>query len=256
MPTNVRPPKARAKARPPKVGGLKVGALKVRKPVAHKSSGDGQPRRRQVDRTEATRAALIRAAIDTVSELGYAGATSGRIAARAKVTRGALQYHYNTVHDLFLEVVRYVSDVVVGEIEAQASAGGTLEERISAIADHYWQAYSGRDYYALIEIWMGSRSNDDFRAKIEELMKHYNEKRNEYWRIMLPDYPLSPTEMDTMRGSLLAVVRGLAVHRTFSKDDARALRQIRFVFSLAGNWMTTKAPVIETSPLKIAKARR
>lgn len=209
------------------------------------------PRRRQADRTEATRAALIRAAIDTVNELGYAGATSGRIAARANVTRGALQYHYSTVHDLFLEVVRYVSDVVVGEIEAAASAHGTLEQRMSAIADHYWKAYSGSDYYALMEIWMGSRGNDDLRSKIEKLMKHYNDKRNEYWRVMLPDYALTPTEMDTMRGALLAVVRGLAVHRTFSKDDARALRQIRFAFTLAGDWMDARA-----APRKTPRGRR
>ena len=89
---------------------------------------------------------------------------------------------------------------------------------------------------------MGSRSNDAFRAKIERLMKQITEKRNDYWRALLADYPLTELEVDTMRGALLAVVRGAAVHRMFSQDDARALLQIRFAFARAQEWMESKAP--------------
>lgn len=200
-----------------------------------------KPRRRQVDRSETTRAALIRAAIDTVSERGYAGATAAGIAARAKVTRGALQHHFGTIQDLYLEVVRYVSQELVGEIEAEIPASDSLDQRIGAIAERYWQVYRGADYFALIEIWTGSRSNNEFRAQIEDLMKQITEKRNEYWRVLLAEFPLTDLELDTMRGALLAVVRGAAVHRMFSKDDDRALRQIRFVFALAKGWLEQKA---------------
>jgi AcrR family transcriptional regulator len=200
-----------------------------------------KPRRRQVDRSETTRAALIRAAIQTVSERGYAGATAAGIAARAKVTRGALQHHFGTIQDLYLAVVRYVSQELVGEIEAEISAHDSLDQRISAIAERYWQVYGGADYFALIEIWMGSRSNDEFRGQIEDLMKQITERRNEYWRVLLSEFPLTDLELDTMRGALLAVVRGAAVHRMFSEDDDRALRQIRFVFARAKEWMEQKA---------------
>jgi AcrR family transcriptional regulator len=198
-------------------------------------------RRRQVDRSDLTRTALIRAAIDTVGELGFAGTTAAGIAARAKVTRGALQHHFGTIQDLYLAVVRYVSHELVGEIEAEISVFGSLDHRVGAIADRYWKVYGGADYFALIEIWTGSRGNDAFRAQIEDLMKQITVKRNEYWRALLADYPLSDLELDTMRGALLAVVRGAAVHRTFSRDDDRALRQIRFVFSLARKWLEEKA---------------
>ena len=204
-------------------------------------SAAAKPRRRQADRSEATRAALIRAAIDTVSERGYAGATANAIATRAKVTRGALQHHFGTIQDLYLAVVSYVSRELVGEIEAEISAGDTLDQRIGAIADRYWQVYGGPDYFALIEIWMGSRSDDRLRSQIERLMQQITKMRNKYWRALLADYPLSAREIDTMRGALLAVVRGAAVHRIFSQDDARAQRQIRFAFSLAESWIKTKA---------------
>lgn len=218
------------------------------------------PRRRQADRREATRAALIRAAIDTVSECGYAGATAARIAARARVTRGALQHHFGTIHDLLVEVVRYVSQELVGEIEAEISARDSLDHRINAIADRYWQVYGGADYFALIEIWMGSRSNDALRARIETLMKQITEKRNDYWRALLADYHLTDDEIDTMRGALLATVRGAAVHRMFSQDDARAVRQIRFAFARAQDWMAAKSKKpsggIDTAARAIGSGRR
>jgi len=88
---------------------------------------------------------------------------------------------------------------------------------------------------------MGSRSHDGFRAKIESLMKQITEKRNDYWRELLADYPLTELEVDTMRGALLATVRGAAVHRMFSQDDARALRQIRFAFARAQDWMEARS---------------
>jgi hypothetical protein len=44
-----------------------------------------------------------------------------------------------------------------------------------------------------------------------------------------------------MRGALLATVRGAAVHRMFSQDDARALRQIRFAFARAQDWMEARS---------------
>ena len=198
-------------------------------------------RRRQVDRSEATRAALIRAAIDTVSQRGFAGTTAAGIAARARVTRGALQHHFGTMQDLYLAVVRYVSQELVGEIEAEISAHDPLDQRIGAIVDRYWRVYGGADYFALVEIWMGSRNNNAFRAQVEDLMKQITEQRNEHWRGLLAEFPLSDVELDTMRGALLAVIRGAAIHRTFWKDDERALRQISFVFALAKGWIEEKA---------------
>jgi AcrR family transcriptional regulator len=215
-------------------------ASQKRVPCPTRRSLRAKVRRRQVDRSEVTRAALIRAAIDTVGERGFAGTTAAGIAARAKVTRGALQHHFGTIQDLYLAVVRYVSQELVGEIEVEISARDSLDQRVGAIADRYWQVYGGADYFALIEIWMGSRSNDAFRAQIEDLMKQITEKRNEYWRALLAEFPLTDIELDTMRGALLAVVRGAAVHRTFSRDDDRALRQIKFVFALAKGWIEEK----------------
>jgi AcrR family transcriptional regulator len=194
-------------------------------------------RRRQADRTEATRAALIRAAIDVICERGYAATTATAIAARAKVTRGALQHHFGSLQELYLDVVTFISRELVGEIEAEIAIHDTLDQQVSAVAARYWHVYSGDDYVALLEIWIGSRHDAALRSRIDRLMRAITEKRNEYWTMMLAAMDLSRAELDILRATLLSTVRGAAIHRLFSRDDARGLKQVEFILELVGLWI-------------------
>jgi AcrR family transcriptional regulator len=70
----------------------------------------------------ARRAQIVAAAIDTIAELGYAGASLGRIAARIGISRGLISYHFAGKDDLMKEVIA----------EVLAQAGAYMEPRISA----------------------------------------------------------------------------------------------------------------------------
>ena len=76
-----------------------------------------------VQRSEATRAALLGAARELFSERGYAGVATEEIVKRAGVTRGALYHHFKDKEDVLRAVLHELSRGL-----AEASAAAALKE--------------------------------------------------------------------------------------------------------------------------------
>ncbi|MFD7904946.1 TetR/AcrR family transcriptional regulator, partial [Kitasatospora sp. NPDC059747] len=90
------------------------------------------------DRSRATRARLLAAAVDCLAERGWHGSTVAVVAERAGVSRGAAQHHFPTREDLFTAAVEYVTAERLAAVRAHAvelpgprappppAAGGTI----------------------------------------------------------------------------------------------------------------------------------
>src|SRR5688500_1961961 len=79
-----------------------------------------------------SRAALCRAAAIEFSERGYDAAGTDRIAARARVNKAMLYYHFGSKRDLYLEVVRDMVRTASGRARAIADAPGGAEQKLDA----------------------------------------------------------------------------------------------------------------------------
>jgi AcrR family transcriptional regulator len=87
-------------------------------------------RRTQVERTDATRAALIAAARTLFERQGFAATGTPEIVAAANVTRGALYHHFADKTELFHAVAQQVAQEVADGIEAGSRAA---EEPLAAL---------------------------------------------------------------------------------------------------------------------------
>ena len=83
-------------------------------------------RRKQADRTAATRSALVAAGRRLFAEHGFAGVGTEAIVAEAAVSRGALYHHFADKTELFAGVVEAVEADITNEIAAGALAGDDL----------------------------------------------------------------------------------------------------------------------------------
>ncbi len=101
-------------------------------------------RRSQEERTEATRAALMRAARGLFEERGYAGTGTPEIVAAASVTRGALYHHFSDKAGLFEAVARQVAQEVADEIVRKSGGHDDPVEALMAGAQAYFAAMAGR----------------------------------------------------------------------------------------------------------------
>jgi AcrR family transcriptional regulator len=80
-------------------------------------------KRTQVERSEATRAALIGAARELFGERGYGDVGTEEIVIRAGVTRGALYHQFDDKRDLFRAVVVSLEEQVIARVALEATTG-------------------------------------------------------------------------------------------------------------------------------------
>ena len=89
--------------------------------------------------TEATTRALLAVARELFARKGYAGTSTDEVVRRARVTRGALYYHYRDKKDLFRAVYEDIEQRVAEEVAERAfqktDAWEQLEEGCRAFLD-------------------------------------------------------------------------------------------------------------------------
>ena len=86
-----------------------------------------EARSRRAEQSEATRAALLKAARKLFAERGYAAVGTEEIVQRAKVTRGALYHHFRDKKDLFRGVHEQLEAEMAEKIGGQLAAGGVSD---------------------------------------------------------------------------------------------------------------------------------
>jgi len=79
-----------------------------------------------------SRAAIFRAAAHEFAERGYEAAGTDRIAARARVNKAMLYYHFGSKGALYAEVVRDMVGAVGARVRAIADGAGSAEQKLDA----------------------------------------------------------------------------------------------------------------------------
>jgi AcrR family transcriptional regulator len=92
----------------------------------------------------ARRAQIAAAAIDTIAEAGYAGASFARIAERLGISRGLISYHFDNKDDLIKQVVHEAAEQAIAYIRPRVLAESTgpamlrayIEANLAFMRDH------------------------------------------------------------------------------------------------------------------------
>jgi AcrR family transcriptional regulator len=84
-----------------------------------------------------TRARLLHAGVELVSERGYGGASVAAIAERAGVSTGALYRHFPSKADLFVELFRRTADHELAALRAAAAEHDQYLDRLDAVLTAY-----------------------------------------------------------------------------------------------------------------------
>jgi AcrR family transcriptional regulator len=124
-------------------------------------------RRTQAERRAGTRAALVRATVEALVELGYARTTTQEVQRRAGVSRGALTHHFTSKAELMLAAVDHLYEEF-SESVRQAAADLPVDSaiRIRLGVELIWQRFHGPLFVAAMELWTAARTDAELRAAL------------------------------------------------------------------------------------------
>lgn len=118
----------------------------------------------QTERREATRAALIEAAIDALLTDGYAGTTTARVAERAGLSRGAAPHYFASKADLVGEaLVTLARERVVAIRDAVPS---DPEHWTESMLDLIWDAHTSPIFALTVELAVAARADPQLASAL------------------------------------------------------------------------------------------
>lgn len=121
--------------------------------------------RTQADRTQATRAGLVDAAILLLIERGWGATTSVAVCEVADVTRGALHHHYNDLGELLSEaLVKLCDDLLIGK--------NLPSTTLRQLLDRSWSIFSDRRFKAVMEAWWAAGNSADIARMVRPVMSN------------------------------------------------------------------------------------
>lgn len=181
------------------------------------------------------RARLLDAAVDCLCETGYAGLSTNEVVRRAEVSRGALAHHFPTKADLVAAVAEQLMRQRADEFARRFGDRPAGRRTGPEALDVLWSLYDDRGFFALLELTVAARSDDELRALLASMPEQLTELTQTTIAEYLPDLAQIPFIEDVVRG-IEALFTGLAVHSIVDGDVRgrhAAVREL-FKFVIAG----------------------
>lgn len=204
--------------------------------VTSRPRSSSRPRRTQAERSEATRARLLDAAIECLDELGYAGTTTTEVARRAGVSRGAQLHQFPTRAELVSSAVDHVFRRREQEFRDALTALPSEDRGVAAV-DVLWGMFQGPIYRASLELCTAARTDPELR---EHLLKVDTRQHEAIAAIFAELFP-APADADDQWTAiplfLFALLDGLALRRQLV-DDPRTEPVLDIVKMLSRLFLT------------------
>ncbi len=201
--------------------------------TAARSAGVG--RRTQAERTAATQSALLDAAVDCLSELGYAGTSTTEIVRRAGLSRGAQVHHFPTKGDLVVAAMERLFERRLAEFRETFVQRRTGTRSLEAAVDLLWSMFQGPTFNAWLELVVAARTDLALKARLAEVTAAFDDAVETIFDELFPEVAAAGATPAVARFTF-AVLDGLAIQqlvRPNPEDAALVLELLKMLGRLA-----------------------
>jgi AcrR family transcriptional regulator len=190
---------------------------------------------------QATRRAVIDAAVACILERGFYRASSNEIARRAGVTWGVIQHHFGTREALMVAVLqdgaRSFGDVVAGAVVDGTTVAERLAQLVAILAAHY----GAPEYLAYMQIALNLDHDPRTSGEVRAAMAGVAERSTDQLRALVRRAVGPATATPDLTSTVFLALRGLLVSQqlvgamaydTLRPGSDRAQRQQRLLAEL------------------------
>jgi AcrR family transcriptional regulator len=173
------------------------------------------------DRSRATRARLLEAAITCLAEFGWTASTVAVVAERAGVSRGAAQHHFPTRESLFTAALEQVSQVRANEMKRElAELPGDTRPDTAAVVDLVMNLFTGPLFRAALALWVAAAAEPQLREQVIPLEARIGREIHRVLVELLGVDEREPGVRETVQATL-DLGRGLGLANLLTDDGPR-----------------------------------
>jgi len=174
-------------------------------------------RRTQAERRTVTRTKLLGAAVECLTDRGYAGTTVVDVQQRAGVSRGALQHYWPSRAALVVDAVKALFDSMAARLRADMAARAEQvadadpAQRVRLAIELLWSSFDSSLFRAELELWVAARHDAELRPLVVEHDRRLATEVSHLCRDMFgPDLAAHPRFPEAI-GLLTQCMRGAAL---------------------------------------------
>jgi AcrR family transcriptional regulator len=180
-----------------------------------------RPRRRtQEERRAETKRRVLDAAIDCLVEDGYFNLTTGRVADRAGVSRGAQLHQYPTRQELVVAAMEYLANRRAAGLREEAARLPDDADRTAAALALFWSQFSGRLFQAGIELIIAARTDAVLRAALTPFERELRRLSRELAAELFGPIAVAHPDFNDVVTLVLNSMYGIALHRVLQPTSS------------------------------------
>ncbi len=206
-------------------------SLVAMKPATLAAPGAGHQERKSAG----MRTVILEATVDCLVAHGYAGLSTQKVLALAKVSRGAMHHHFATKLQLVAATIEYTfyrrMQRFLEDMDAVAADG---RDPVIAAAELHWQSVQTREYAAYLELAVAARTD-------AELARYFLPAARRYDRVwaqeMIRAFPVWANRVDKLllaNDFAVAAHMGLLLSKPVFQNDDRLGEVRRLIARVIG----------------------
>jgi AcrR family transcriptional regulator len=116
--------------------------------------------------SEATRARIVEATLETIRSEGILGASARAIARTGNFNQASIYYHFGSINDAVLAAVRHMSEERLARYEGRLSEVSALSELVEVAAELHREDVSTGRIRVLSQVMAGAASDEGFAKEL------------------------------------------------------------------------------------------